>query len=291
MTGGMRFTLCSSCQSAAPCGSGRCATAVLLRTQRRTLLTMSAMTLSSLFGFSRDVLAHPHSELTSLISSTKPSVFPVGVYSRLQKPAFRFVGTCFAAGGQRFVTCAHVAQVIDPGAREILTIAVPETAGIRIVEMRVVASSRETDLALLAPVGTLAPQPRPLALAAEIPAEGSDVVLIGYPIGNALGLNAASHRGLVAAVVPMAMPMPTTTGLEARNVQALRQAPIEILQLDATAYPGNSGGPVIDIATGLVVAVVSLALVKGTRESAISSPSGISYAVPVTHLSDLFAVR
>ena len=41
-----------------------------------------------------------------------------------------------------------------------------------------------------------------------------------------------------------------------RNVQALRNAPIELLQLDATAYPGNSGGPVIEVSTGLVVGVV-----------------------------------
>lgn len=292
MTGVVGCHLPSGCQSAAHCGSGLCATAVLLRTRRRrALLGLAASTLSGGIGISRDVFAYPQSALSALVSSAKPSVFAVGVYSRLQKPAFRFVGTCFAVSGERFVTCAHVAQVLDPGAKEILAIAVPEAAGIRIVELRVIASNRETDLALMRPVGAPAPQPRALSLSAEVPSEGSDVLLIGYPIGNALGLNAASHRGLVAAVVPMAMPMPTTTGLEARNVQALRHAPIEILQLDATAYPGNSGGPVLDIATGLVVAVVSLALVKGTRESAISSPSGISYAVPVTHLSELLLLK
>ena len=116
-------------------------------------------------------------------------------------------------------------------------------------------------------------------------------MLIGFPIGSALGLHAASHRGVVAAVVPMAMPLSTTAGLEARNVQALRNAPIEILQLDATAYPGNSGGPVIDVRTGLVVGVVSMTLVKSTRESAIGSPSGISYAVPVQQLAGMLPAR
>lgn len=54
-----------------------------------------------------------------------------------------------------------------------------------------------------------------------------------------------------------------------------------MLQLDATAYPGNSGGPLFVIETGAVVGVVNMVALKGTRESALSQPSGISYAVPV----------
>ena len=124
-----------------------------------------------------------------------------------------------------------------------------------------------------------------------MPAEGTEIVLIGYPIGSALGLHAATHRGIVSALVPMAFPLPTTTGLEARNVQALRSAPLEILQLDATAYPGNSGSPVIDARTGQVLAVVSLTMIKGTRESAMTWPSGSSCALPGQHRAGIIPTR
>ncbi|KAI1696825.1 hypothetical protein Ddc_20131 [Ditylenchus destructor] len=40
---------------------------------------------------------------------------------------------------------------------------------------------------------------------------------------------------------------------------------MEFLQLDITAYPGNSGGPLLDIRTGKVVGVVNMVVQKGTR--------------------------
>jgi len=35
------------------------------------------------------------------------------------------------------------------------------------------------------------------------------------------------------------------------------------------------------------VAIVNMVLIKAGRESALSSPTGISYAIPVRHLHDL----
>ena len=144
---------------------------------------------------------------------------------------------------------------------------------------------------LIEPINPLAEAIKSLQLSNTMPAEGTEIVLIGYPIGSALGLHAASHRGIVAAVVPLASPLPTTTGLEARNIQALRATPLDILQLDVTAYPGNSGSPVIDVQTGLVLGVISMTMIKGTRESAMTSPSGISYAVPVQQLAGMLPAR
>jgi S1-C subfamily serine protease len=260
-----------------------------LATRRRALTVLGTIAGGSLIG--RTSLAQGLGDVPSVVAASKPSVFAVGLFSRMSKPAFRFAGTCFAVEGDRFVTCAHVVQAIDPSVREVLSIAVAASDGTRIFEVKVAATRRESDLAVLEPVNPLPMPIKALRLSNTLPAEGSDVILIGFPIGSALGLNAATHRGVVSSVVPMAMPLPTTSGLEARNVQALRNAPIEILQLDATAYPGNSGGPVIDVRTGLVVGVVSLALVKGTRESAIGSPSGISYAVPVQQLTGMLPAR
>ena len=52
-------------------------------------------------------------------------------------------------------------------------------------------------------------------------------------------------------------------------------------QLDATAYPGNSGSPVYDQQTGRVIGVVNSVLIKSTKEAALENPTGISYAIPV----------
>jgi S1-C subfamily serine protease len=61
------------------------------------------------------------------------------------------------------------------------------------------ATDRETDLAVLRFEGP----PLPALQLAEPDAalEGVEVVLIGFPIGAALGLFPATHRGLVAAIV------------------------------------------------------------------------------------------
>jgi len=61
----------------------------------------------------------------------------------------------------------------------------------------------------------------------------------------------------------------------------------DIFQLDATAYPGNSGSPLFDVDTGEVIGVISMVLIKGTKESALSQPSGITYAVPSNFLLDI----
>jgi S1-C subfamily serine protease len=89
----------------------------------------------------------------------------------------------------------------------------------------------------------------------------------------------------------VALPAPTARQLDPRAVSRLRDGNFEVLQLDATAYPGNSGGPVIDVETGAVLGIVNQVLVKSSRESALSSPTGITYAIPVTLLQDLLRQR
>jgi S1-C subfamily serine protease len=69
----------------------------------------------------------------------------------------------------------------------------------------------------------------------------------------------------------------------------VRSGVFPVLQLDATAYPGNSGSPLYEIETGRVVGIINMVFVKGTRESTLSQPSGITFAVPVRHLEELLA--
>mgnify|MGYP006381527409 CR=1 FL=1 len=67
------------------------------------------------------------------------------------------------------------------------------------------------------------------------------------------------------------------------------RSPFEVYQLDAVAYPGNSGSPVYDVRTGRVVGVINSVLVKKTKEAALTDPSGITYAIPVRYVRALLA--
>jgi S1-C subfamily serine protease len=62
-----------------------------------------------------------------------------------------------------------------------------------------------------------------------------------------------------------------------------------VFQLDATAYPGNSGSPLYDAETGDVIGIVSSVFVKETKEKLLRDPSGISYAIPIRHAKALLA--
>jgi S1-C subfamily serine protease len=65
------------------------------------------------------------------------------------------------------------------------------------------------------------------------------------------------------------------------------KTPFFIYQLDATAYPGNSGSPVFNSNTNEVVAVINKVFVSEGKEAALTNPSGISYAIPIRELRKL----
>ncbi|MFY9510061.1 MAG: serine protease [Rubrivivax sp.] len=224
--------------------------------------------------------------LPELIARLRPSVLPVGTFSATASPRFGFRGTGFVVGdGMLVATNFHVL----PPSAELATgpgMAVRTPSGeLRLA--KVLASDRDHDLALLKIDG--APLPAVALDGANSAREGQDIALMGFPIGGALGFSPVTHRGIVASVTQVALQAPTAQQLDARAITRLREGNFEVLQLDATAYPGNSGGPVFDAGSGVVLAVVNMVLVKGSRESALSSPTGISYAIPVRHLLALLA--
>jgi S1-C subfamily serine protease len=103
----------------------------------------------------------------------------------------------------------------------------------------------------------------------------------------ALGLYPATHKATLAAIVPIARPGITAKQLNPRMISRLRSSAYGVLQLDATAFPGNSGSPLYDPATGRVYGIVNSVFVQGTREQAITRPSGITYAIPSIHVLEL----
>jgi S1-C subfamily serine protease len=154
---------------------------------------------------------------------------------------------------------------------------------------RVLASDRATDLALLKIEGSALP---PVTLAeAGSAREGQSIGLMGFPIGGQLGYSPVTHRGIIASITTVAVQAPTAGQLDPRAVLKLREGNFEVFQLDATAYPGNSGGPVFDADSGRVLAIVNMVLVKSSRESALTNPTGISYAIPVRHLLEMLKNR
>ena len=119
--------------------------------------------------------------------------------------------------------------------------------------------------------------------------EGDEIAFTGFPIGMVLGLYPVTHRGIVAAITPIARPVENSRTLNAAQLEHLRRSRFDTFQLDATAYPGNSGSPVYEVATGRVIGVLNSVFVKESKESVLEKPSGISYAIPINLLKPLLS--
>jgi len=231
-------------------------------------------------------------DVTDTIARVKRSVIAIGTFERgARTPSFQFRGTGFAvAGGNLIVTNAHVLPAImDPARNEAIGLLMPgpdaNTSSIR--EVRRVAVDAGSDLALLRLEGEPLPALK-LRDSAKVK-EGQDVMITGYPIGAVLGPFAVTHRGMISAITPIAIPQGRAADLNPAVVRRLSSGTFSVFQLDATAYPGSSGSPIYDPVTGDVLGIVNMVFVKATKEAVMSEPSGITYAVPSVHLEALLA--
>ena len=221
----------------------------------------------------------------------KPSVVLVGTYKATDNPRFRFVGTGFVVGdGLRVVTNAHVTKAAESAGADAPALVVQVRSGASawtLRQARVLENNQEQDLALLQIDG---PAVAALGIgASDQVREGEDFAFMGFPVGGLLGFSSVTHRAIVSSITTMALPSPTSQQLSERAIRSMRSGPQQVFQLDATAYPGNSGGPLFDPRSGAVFGVISMVLVKGTRESALSQPSGITYAIPSRYVSEMLA--
>jgi serine protease Do len=224
------------------------------------------------------------------IERVKASVVAVGTFLRTRVPAFQFRATGFAVGdGSLIATNAHALPItLDSEHREVLAVLIPAAdPQSQIREAREFAIDLGTDLAVLKMSG--APLPALKLVGQDGAREGQSILFTGFPIGGVLGMFAATHRGMISAITPIVMPPPVAAQLDQRVLRRLTTGSFPVLQLDATAYPGNSGSPVYDSDSGDVVGVINMVFVKGTKESALTEPSGITYAIPARHLQALLA--
>jgi S1-C subfamily serine protease len=223
------------------------------------------------------------------IGRVKQSVVAIGTLMGGRTPPFQFRGTGFVIdGGTTVVTNAHVLpDVLDAARNETLAAVVPPRAGEKpdVRELQRISVDPTTDLAVL----KLSGQPLPALKLRDSATvrEGQEVLITGFPLGTVIGLFAATHRGMVSAITPIAIPQNRAADLNPALVHRLGGGGFPVFQLDATAYPGNSGSPIYDPVTGEVLGIVNMVFVKGTKEAALTHPSGITYAVPSRHLEAL----
>jgi S1-C subfamily serine protease len=222
------------------------------------------------------------------IAQIKPSIVAVGSFERTRNPAFSFAGTGFIVGdGLRVATNEHVLpKALNSERNEILAIALRLADGsLQIRPARKIAADPSHDLALLELQGAPLPALR-LGDSGRV-REGEAYLFTGYPIGAVLGLYPVTHRTMIAALTPIVIPAAGADKLDARAARRLSEGAFPVFQLDGTAYPGNSGSPVYDPASGEVIGIVNSVFVKGTKESALTQPSGITYAIPIQAFKDL----
>lgn len=253
-----------------------------MSTRRRLLLGLAAMAASP-----------TRAALVDVIVAAKRSVGAVGTFSAVNSPRFSFRGTGFVVGdGNQLITNAHVlpeATAMGDGKSALVVQFGTGSGTLEVRQAVVAASDGEHDLALLRFEGGALPALR-LADAKDTH-EGLSVAFIGYPIGGVLGFRPVTHRGIISSITAVALPPPNSQLLNERTARRLRQGSFDIYQLDATAFPGNSGGPVLDVETGNVVGVINMVLVRATKESALSHPTGITYAIPATFIDALVRGR
>jgi S1-C subfamily serine protease len=233
------------------------------------------------------ILAAPaRADVADMLPSIKPGVVGVGTFNPSTSPRANLQGTGFAVlDGRYVVSCAHIfAKPLDSEKKETHAVFIGRDRQMTARLATLIATDRARDLALLKiagdPLSTLKLGDSTRAR------EGWQLYFTGYPIGSVLGLNPSTHRAGLAAIIPIFTPLQRAAQLNARTLKQAKDA-YEVFELDAIAYPGNSGSPVWHPETGEVLGVVNSVYVKGSKEAALSAPSGISYAIPVKYVHQL----
>jgi len=227
-------------------------------------------------------------DLPAILLKVKPSIVAIGTYQPTRNPREMLLGSGFVVGdGKVVVTNAHVtAKELATDHLEQFAVFYRKDRKAYMLLADIVATDDEHDLALLSLHDGQLP-------AMEIGdsfkvREGEPYAFTGYPIGQILGLFPVTHRSIIAAISPNVIPVMATRDLNVGMVKKL-QAPYDVFQLDATAYPGNSGSPLYDETSGKVVGIINKVFVQGSKENALTNPSGITYAIPAEYIKTLLA--
>lgn len=235
-------------------------------------------------------------DLTETIKRIKPSIVGIGTYRSTRRPPAVLVGTGFVVGdGKQVLTNSHVyASCLEDArgkgekgdkaasdrAAEYVVVFLRSGDSTPYRHAKKVSEDKVHDVAILEFTGDRLPA---MSLGDDNNLdEGQAIAFTGFPIGAVLGLHPVTHRGIISAITPIARPMITARLLDPVTIAQLEE-PFDVFQLDATAYPGNSGSPLYDPHTGAVYGILSSVFVKESKEKLLESPSGITYAIPIRY--------
>jgi S1-C subfamily serine protease len=222
-------------------------------------------------------------EFVDVVAKIKPSVVGIGIHTPTSRPQNILRGTGFVIGdGQYVVTNAHVLPTeLDESLLQKMAVFVGSGKNAKVRHAKIIATSNLYDLAILKISGL--PLPAMILADDKMRPDGSYIAFTGFPIGSVLGLYPVTHRGIISSTTPTVVPAQTAGQISLKMLKRMRN-PYFAYQLDATAYPGNSGSAMYDMKTGKVLGVINKVFVQSTKEAVISTPSGITYAIPVKYL-------
>lgn len=224
--------------------------------------------------------------LPATLERIKPSIVAIGTLLPTHRPPARFVGTGFVVGDGTYVlTNAHVIpRNLATEQQETLAVFVGAASATAARTATLVAEDPAHDISLLKISGD------PLSAFklgdSDRVREGEVYAFTGFPMGMILGFHPATHRGMISAITPIVQPQDASQQLDPKIIRRLR-SPFNVFQLDATAYPGNSGSPLYHPGTGEVVGILNMIFVKESKETILEKPSGIAYAIPINFAVDL----
>ena len=230
-----------------------------------------------------------YADLSDTIERIKPSIVVVGIYKKTNSPQFALRGTGFVVGnGNLVATNAHVVpDSAEPDAPVLVIQGRNDRGEPQVRRAHLVQRDRDHDLAIISFEGPALPAIK--LQNSDSVREGQSIGFTGFPIGGALGFSPVTHRGIVSSITPIALPGANSQQINEKLIQRIKSGTFNIFQLDATAYPGNSGSPVFDAESGNVIGIINMVLIKGSKEAALSHPSGITYAIPVNYLNNLIS--
>jgi serine protease Do len=159
-----------------------------------------------------------------------------------RNPRAVFLGTGFSvADGRVIVTNAHVVnKPLDVVHMERLAVFYRQGGEERMLLTDLAKADEYHDLALL----SLAEGKLPALEVGDSDQvrEGEQYAFTGFPIGMVLGLYPVTHRSIISAISPNAIPVLDSKQLNMDMMKKL-QKPYDVFQLDATAFRAIAAAP------------------------------------------------
>ncbi len=260
----------------------------LYQLSNKTLILRDCLlSLMVLLG-SKSLCAEP--SLADTVAKIKPSIVAIGTYMPRRNPRAVFMATGFVIGdGSFIITNAHaIPETLDIEHLEKIAIFYHKDNIDKVVIATELAVDKDHDLALLKINDERLPA-LTLGSATSV-REGQLYAFTGFPIGMVLGLSPVTHRGIISAITPNVIPMVSAAQIKQTQFKRL-QDPYNVFQLDATAYPGNSGSPLYHPESGQVIGVINKVFVQESKENILAKPSGISYAIPINYVENMLKAK